>query len=161
MGEPAMPGPEHDVVVGHHGERYPDVQVAELRHDARRRGPFRQGARRRRLDRGAVHDRVREGDADLERVGAGGGDGPHDVTPFRGESTGDVRDEELATGVPRRPESGLERTEGRGRLVRRTRQGLAHRSSSITSAASLSPRPDRVTSTVEPVGISPPAARIR
>ena len=48
------------------------------------------------LDRAAVHDRVGERDADLDRVGARVDDGAHDVAPLAAEPAGDVRDEQLA-----------------------------------------------------------------
>ena len=47
-----------------------------------------------------VHHRIGERDADLDGVGAGGGDGAHDVEPTRTETAGDVRDQELAARLP-------------------------------------------------------------
>ena len=71
------------VVVRHHDERDVDVEAGEVRRDARGRRTDVQRALRRLLDRAAVHHRVRERDADLDRVGAGGGDRAHDVEPGR------------------------------------------------------------------------------
>ena len=59
-------------------------------------------APRRLLDGEAVHHRIGERDADLDGVGAGVGDGAHDVEPARAEAAGDVRDEQLAA----RPRAG-------------------------------------------------------
>ena len=87
-----------------------------------------------------------------------GRDGPHDVEPAGAEPAGHVGDEELAPGVAPGPQ------------VARTRSltpSASPVSRSATCAASLSPRPDRVTSTVEPAGTdapglaSQPADRVR
>ena len=100
------------------------------------------------LDRAAVHDRVGERDADLDRVGARVDDRAHDVAPLAAEPAGDVRDEQLARRASRAARAGAPRGSLRARP-----------SISATCAASLSPRPDSVTSTVEPAGIERPASR--
>ena len=76
-------------------------------------------ALRRLLDGGAVHHRIGERDADLDRVGAGVGDGPHDVEPPRAEPAGDVRDEQLAAGRASCAQVRFERTFERVSVARR------------------------------------------
>ena len=130
------------VVVGHHRpagrRRRASPTVVD---DARRRRAEVERALRRLLDRAAVHHRVGERDADLDRVGAGVGDRAHDVEPVRAEPAGDVRDEQLVPGLaPGRA--------GAPRATHVTSRSPVRRSA--TWAASLSPRPDSVTSTVEP-----------
>ena len=64
---------------------------------------------RRLLDGRAVHHRVGERDADLDGVGAGGGDRAHDVEPVVVEAAGDVRDEQLVPGLAPGAQVRLER----------------------------------------------------
>ena len=76
-GEALVARVEHEVEVGHDHERDAGVDVAQLRRGSRSRlAPWRQRHLRRLLDRGAVHHRVGERDADLDGVGAGVGEGP-------------------------------------------------------------------------------------
>ena len=67
-----------------------------------------EGSAGRLLDGEAVHHRVGERDADLDRVGAGLGDRPDDVEPSRTETTGDVRHEQLGPGVAAGAQVGFE-----------------------------------------------------
>ena len=60
----------HRVVVGHHRDRDAGVEVGQLVDDRRRRRADVERALRCLLDRAAVHHRIRERDADLDRVGA-------------------------------------------------------------------------------------------
>ena len=118
-------------------------RAASAAEDAQRGGAPVEGALRRLLDGGPVHHRVGERDADLDGVGAGGGHGPQRRRPSPSQPAGHVGHEQLAAGVaPRRRRRCLER------------RSLADRAGSITCSASLSPRPDSVTSTVDPAGSS-------
>src|SRR5581483_9254495 len=98
------------------------------------------------LDDPPVHHRVGERDPDLDGVGTGVGHRPHDVEPGRAEPAGHVGHEQLPALLPPGPEVSLQvHSSGSPRR-------------SATWWASLSPRPDSVTSTVAPAGISDPAA---
>ncbi len=101
------------------------------------------------LDDRPVHDRVRERDPDLDRVGSSGTDRSHNLHPVAPETTGHIGDEQLAPGVSAISESILEAAASYGRAAR-------HCVSFRTSATSLSPRPDSVISTAEPAGIDLP-----
>ena len=59
---------------------------------------------------------------DLDRVGAGGGDGPDDVEPAAAEPAGHVRDEQLVAGVARRARS----VRSRGSRERLAGEHLGH-----------------------------------
>ena len=91
------------------------------------------------LDRRAVHHRVGERDADLDGVGAGRREGPHDLGPVVAQPAGDVRDEELAAAVA-----------ARSRRCASRRGDAQPPRISATWATSLSPRPDRLRITVLP-----------
>src|SRR5205807_7488767 len=111
-------------------------------------GTVTQRPDRRLLDRRPVHHGVGEGDADLDGVGAGVGNGGHHLAPVASQAPGDVGDEQLAPRVARGAQRGLDLAE------------LGQDRSSRTWATSLSPRPERVISTVAPAGSSwVPAAR--
>ena len=101
---------------------------------------------RRLLDGDAVHHRIRERDADLHRVGAGVGERVDHLDPVAAEASGDVRNQQLVPGLAPGPQMRLQRTGHNRSPVRR----------SAIWAASLSPRPESVTSTVEPDGHRPP-----
>ena len=70
FGEALVPGVRDEVVVRHHDQRHGRVELGELLDDADRCRAEVERALRRFLDRAAVHDRVGERDADLDRVGA-------------------------------------------------------------------------------------------
>ena len=139
--EPLVPRVEHEVVVGHHHERDADVEVGELVETPHRR----RAARERAL---------------ATPPGSSGRPSPDRRTGCRSRSR-----------RPRR-RHGRARRRASPRRARRSRTGRAacgprrapragcassgrrsqrrHPSRSITCATSLSPRPDRVTSTVRP-----------
>src|SRR5207302_9104704 len=128
------------VVVGHDDQGDCDVNLGQVGDDVGRGGPDLDGPARRLLDDAPVHYRVGERDADLDGVGAGVGHGPDHVEPGGAQPARHVRDQELAAGLPPGPEVRLE-VHSRGSPR-----------SSATWWASLSPRPDSVTSTVDPAG---------
>ena len=148
----------HRVVIRHHDERDVDVELApaSATMPAGRRADVERPLRRL-LDRAAVHHRIRERDADLDRVGAGRGDRAHDVEPAGAEPAGDVGDEQLVARVALAPAG----------AARASLERLRRSSRSATCVASLSPRPESVTSTVEPCGhacarlAGEPADRVR
>src|SRR5437588_30831 len=119
-----------------------------LGHALRRRGAEPERPLRRLLDRATVHHRVGERDPDLDGVGTGVGGRSHHVDPTRAETTGDVRREQGASGVASLAQVRLEPHASCSPVTR-----------SATWTASLSPRPDSVTSTVEPAGTDRPASR--
>src|SRR5262249_13255209 len=95
-------------------------------------------------------------DADLDRVGARGGDRPHRIEPLVVEPSGEVRHHQLAARGTAGPQVRLERA----RLLRRlTHVSRSPVSRSAICATSLSPRPESVPSTVEPSGTAFPASR--
>src|SRR5262249_5708775 len=94
-----------------------------------------------------VHHRIGERDADLDGVGTGVDDGAHDVEPSRAQAAGDVGGEQRAARITFPTQVRLE-LHASCSPVRR----------SATCAASLSPRPDKVTSTVAPDGTDRPAS---
>ena len=67
----------------HHRQRDADVELASLVEDRHRRRAGLERHLRRLLDDRTVHHRIGERDADLDRVGAGRGDGAHGVLPTR------------------------------------------------------------------------------
>ncbi len=75
------PDAEGDVVVGHDRQRDAGVDPGQLVEDAVGGGAGLERLLAGRLDDRAVHDRVAERDADLDGVGPGIGDGPHDLGP--------------------------------------------------------------------------------
>ena len=83
-------------------------------------------------------------------------DGAHDVAPLAPEPPGDVGDEQLVPGGPPFAQVRLERDVHAGAIAPVT---SSHRGAAATWAASLSPRPDNVTRTVEPAGTERPASR--
>src|SRR5205807_9083401 len=87
------------------------IKPAQGGDDALRRGARGQGPLGRLLDRGPVHDGVGERDPDLDRIGAGGGDGGDDLGPVVAQTAGDVGHEELAAGVARVAQTRLERAD--------------------------------------------------
>ena len=92
---------------------------------------------------GTVHHRVGERDADLDGVGTGIGHGPQRGEPPVVHPAGDVGDEQLAA---RSRAARSVASNG----SRRRRTVVSHDRSprrSATWATSLSPRPDRLTST--------------
>ena len=88
---------------------------------------------------------IGERDAHLDRVGPSRDHGPQHVHPIRAETSGDVGHQQLSTSVPA----------GAAAPSPRPRRLTLIVSRPITCSASLSPRPDMVTSTLEPCGSSP------
>ena len=103
------------------------------------------------LDDGPVDHRIRERDTHLDRICSGCCDAAQRVEPIVGHAGHQVGNEDLSTGVARLPQMYLE--------IRSRHFPRASRMSR-TCATSLSPRPERVTRTVEPVGIPRPASRM-
>src|SRR5262249_36532278 len=101
------------------------------------------------LDRLAVHDRIRERDADLDRVGAACHAGPHDFDPVLAETAGDVGHQQLATAVAALAE-----------MLLHIHDSTAPPSRSMSCCASLPPRPESVSSTVAPLGMERPHSRM-
>src|SRR5215211_7587979 len=147
-GEPLGARVGDDVVIRHDDERDAHVELRGFGNDLRRRGAEIERALRRLLDGAPVHDGVGERDADLDGVGARVGDRSHHVEPARTETAGDVRREQGMPGVASVAQMGLELHASRSPVPR-----------SATWAASLSPRPESVTSTVDPAGTDRPASR--
>src|SRR5262245_4176814 len=137
---------QHEVVVGHDDERRRDVDLAERVDDPDGRRAEVERTLTRFLDGPTVHDRIGERDSDLDCVRAGIHDGANDVAPLASEPAGDVRHEQLAAGLATGAQMRLE-------------VHVNSPSRSATCAASLSPRPESVTSTVDPEGIDRPASR--
>ena len=98
--EPPVAHVAHRVGVGHHHERHVDLELRGVADDARGGRTEVERAPRCLLDGETVHHRIGERDADLDGVGTGGGDGPHDVEPTGTETTGDIGDQELAARLP-------------------------------------------------------------
>ena len=138
--ERLRPAREHDVRVAHEDDRDANGDVLAHRQHAGERRPRPQGHRARGVDDGPVGERVREGNAELDQVGA----------PVR------VGEADLAGGVERREPAHQVRHERRaaGRLGERlgdARADLSRPPRASTSARSLSPRPERHTrSMVDP-----------
>jgi hypothetical protein len=136
-GHALVPGPEHDVVIGHHGHRHRDLGPGDaVEHLIGDGAPLQPQSGL--LDHRAVHHRIREGDADLHGVGPGGHHRGQGLPPVVGHAPHEVGDQELAPPPV-----------GPARLFK---HGRGSPKISRTWATSLSPRPDRVMRTVEPLG---------
>ncbi len=106
------------------------------------------------LDGRSVDHRIRERDPHLDRIGAGAGKRLEGHQPLVVDPAGEVGQEELVPGVTARAERRLESARERGDLVCRQVAHAGPRSRARTWATSLSPRPDRLTSTAAPAVIS-------
>jgi hypothetical protein len=98
VGHALVAGPVDDVVVRHDGHRHGDFGPGDpVEHFVGDRAPL-QGAQPGFLNHRAVHHRIRERDADLHRVGAGGHHGGQGLTPVVGHAAHEVRDQQLPAG---------------------------------------------------------------
>ena len=86
---------------------HPGIQVTGLGQDAHWRGARAERLLAGGLDRRTIHHRVGERDADLTRVGARVRRRAHHVGP-RAQTTGHVGHEQLAPGIARAAQRGLE-----------------------------------------------------
>src|SRR5581483_5291716 len=153
------PEGEDRVVVGEEHEGHPDLAPHlpdQLQHP-RQRDPGREGALGRALDHRAVRERVREGDADLDDVGAAARDLHHQIARGRQRrvARGEVGDERALAAGPQRGEGGVEPRGRTGRLRAHAWPPgppgwwpLPLPSARPTVCTSLSPRPDNPTTTV-------------
>ncbi len=135
-----MAGPVDDVVVRHDGHRDRGLGPGDAVEHLIGHGPPPQRTERRFLDHRPVHHGVGERDADLDRIGAGRHHGGEGLLPVVRHAPHEVGDQELAAAGPASPAATPRaHAPARPRISR-------------TWATSLSPRPDRVISTVEPAG---------
>ena len=143
-----QPVVQEDVVVSHRNQRDVNIQGLELAADRLEGGPGAQRAQTGLLDDHAVHHGVRKGDANLNRVRTARR-GRFDVASPIGRRPGhEVRHESRASRVAKRAQGALE--------------GLhdSPRSRARTWATSLSPRPERLSKMVAPVGTREPISRV-
>src|SRR5262245_58219984 len=138
------------VVVGHHHQGdAAGLDGTEGADDALGGGARRQGSLGGLLDGGAVDHRVGERDAELDGIGPGGGTRFDRTLPAR-QAAGHVGHQQLAAGVPELPQARLQPAHLAEHGHARSAPGAPAARMSATCATSLSPRPERFTSTTLP-----------
>ena len=151
-GEPLPTEAEHEVGVGHHRDRHAGVQVGEPSSTA---GGVMPAARARSFASWMTGPSMTgsENGMPTSMASAPATAAARDHPVHRPEPAGEVGHEALAAGVPVGPQRGLEvraRSPSPDAQPARRLRRAAHPRISIICATSLSPRPDRLTSTVLP-----------